>query len=66
MALRSSAIVFVVCFVAMVAAMDPGMDPNMYMPPAPAPSASTMVSPSAMVGGFLALAISYLMIKERV
>nr|GEU64528.1 nucleotide-binding alpha-beta plait domain-containing protein [Tanacetum cinerariifolium] len=58
MALRSSAIVFVVCFVAMVAAMDPGMDPNMYMPPAPAPSASTMVSPSAMVGGFVALAIS--------
>ncbi|KAL8248448.1 hypothetical protein R6Q59_005316 [Mikania micrantha] len=68
MAFGSPVTVFVICFVAMAAvaaAMDPDM-PGMYMAPAPAPSGTTMVSPSAMAGGFVALALSYLMIKERV
>ncbi|KAI3714218.1 hypothetical protein L1987_72815 [Smallanthus sonchifolius] len=69
MAFGSPARVFIVYFAAMVvaaaAAKDPNM-PGMDMPPAPAPSATTMVSPSAVVGGFVALALSYLMIKERV
>ncbi|KAL7608799.1 hypothetical protein Lser_V15G11470 [Lactuca serriola] len=66
MAFGSPATVFVVCFAAMVAATI-AMDPNMPgMAPAPAPSSTTMVSPSAMIGGFVALALSYLMIKERV
>ncbi|KAI3812099.1 hypothetical protein L1987_16803 [Smallanthus sonchifolius] len=53
MAFGSPARVFIVCFAAMVAAAAAAMDPNMPgmdMPPAPAPSATTMVSPSAVVG----------------
>ncbi|KAJ0432741.1 hypothetical protein HanIR_Chr17g0862561 [Helianthus annuus] len=64
----SPATLFVVCFAAMMAAaaaMDPNM-PGMSMSPAPAPSGTTMVSPSVVVGGFVALVLSYLMIKERV
>ncbi|KAK1423038.1 hypothetical protein QVD17_18331 [Tagetes erecta] len=67
-ALRSPLTVFFVCFVAMVAmaaAMDPNM-PGMYMAPAPTPSGTTVVSPSMVVGGFVALVFSYCMIKERV